>query len=63
MKIIDLNGLFINVNNLQLAIMQADDYRHLQCFNPEHVAFAEKQRQYWEDIYQKLLYLQTAEIP
>lgn len=57
MYITDLNGQRIEIDNLQLAIMQADDYRNLEYLNPTQSTLAEKQREYWEDIYQKLLKL------
>jgi hypothetical protein len=28
LKITDLNGVGLEIDNLQLAVMQADDYRH-----------------------------------
>ena len=34
--ITDLNGFELQIDNLQLATMQADDYRHYQHFNPEN---------------------------
>ncbi|RVT98438.1 hypothetical protein EOD41_16745 [Mucilaginibacter limnophilus] len=58
MKIIDINGLYLEIENLQLAIMQADDYRHYEHIDPLHRQADEKLKAYWEDIYQKLLQLQ-----
>ena len=55
MKIIDLNGKTIEVSNLELAIMQADDYRHYRFTDPavlHHPLY-----EYWEDVYQKLIAL------
>jgi hypothetical protein len=60
MKIIDLNGKIIEIDNLPLAIMQADDYRHYQHTDPAFRSFDERQQAYWEDVYQKLLSLQSA---
>ena len=57
LKITDLNGFELEIDNLQLAIMQADDYRHYQHFDPQHQQADEKRKIYWEDIYQKLLQL------
>lgn len=57
MKIIDLNGKEITVTDLDLAIMQADDYRHYNLTDPAQAGFVKKQQAYWEDIYQKLLAL------
>jgi hypothetical protein len=57
LKIIDLNGVGLEIDNLQLAIMKADDYRHYRVSAPaEHDWYVYK---YWEDIYQKLLLLDT----
>jgi hypothetical protein len=56
MNIIDLDGKEIAVTDLSLAILQADDFRH---YRHEFAEFDEKQRRYWEDIYQKLLRLRS----
>jgi hypothetical protein len=57
MKITDLDGKEITVTDLPMAILQADDYRHYRVGQPtEHDLFL---YQYWEDIYQKLLLLDT----
>ena len=58
MKIKDINGKIITVENLQLALLQADDYRHYRHTDPGFSAFDDKQQAYWEDIYQKLQALQ-----
>jgi len=60
MKITDLNGFDLEIDNLQLAIMQADDYRHFEHFNPDLIDLTIAKQVYWEDIYQKLLRLQDA---
>lgn len=57
MEIIDLDGQIITVENLQLALLQADDYRHYRHADPGFAEFDAKQQAYWEDIYQKLLSL------
>lgn len=57
MKIIDLNGFDLEIENLQLAIMQADDYRHYEHINPINKAEDEKRKAYWEDVYEKLIQL------
>ncbi|MBK0379375.1 hypothetical protein [Mucilaginibacter segetis] len=57
MKITDLNGFDLEIDNLQLAIMQADDYRHYHHLNPEYHRIDEQLQKYWEDVYQKLLAL------
>ena len=57
MKIIDLDGKVITVENLELALMQADDYRYYRHSDPAFAAFDEKQQAYWNDVYNKLLAL------
>ena len=57
MKIKDLNGFDLEVEDLQLAIRQADDYRHYEHLNPQNWQADERRKAYWEDIYQKLLTL------
>jgi len=57
MKITDLEGKEITVTDLRLAILQADDYRHYRVSEPsEYQLYLYK---YWEDVYQKLLLLDT----
>ncbi len=55
MKIIDLNGHEMEITDLQLALMQADDYRHYRTSQPNELC--RKRQAYWEDIYQKLVKL------
>lgn len=57
MKIKDLGGKIITVENLQLALFQADDYRHYRHIDPGFAEFDARQQAYWEDVYQKLLTL------
>ena len=57
MKITDQNGKVIAVDNLQLALLQADDYRHYRHTDPGFADFDDKQQAYWDDVYQKLLAL------
>lgn len=59
LKITDLNGFELEIDNLQLAIMQADDNKHCKHFNPQFQVTDEKLQTYWEDIYQKLIQLQS----
>lgn len=54
MKIKDIDGKIITVENLQLALLQADDYRHYCHTEPGFADFDNKQNAYWNDIYQKL---------
>jgi hypothetical protein len=58
MKITDINGSDLEIDNLQLAIMQADDYRHYEHLNPQNRQTDEQLKAYWDDVYQKLLTLQ-----
>ncbi len=55
MTITDLDGKEITVTDVQLALLQADDYRHYRVNEPsEYQLYLYK---YWEDVYQKLLLL------
>ena len=49
------------VTGLQLAILQADDYRHYTITDLAGQEFEAKQMAYWEDVYQKLLLLEKEE--
>ena len=55
MTIIDQNGKIITIENLDLAILQADDYRHYRHVDPSCKSLDEGLQAYWEDVYQKLL--------
>jgi hypothetical protein len=55
MKVIDLDGKEIEVTDLALALMQADDYRHYRVNVP--TSYQLHLYKYWEDFYQKLLIL------
>jgi len=58
MIVIDLNGDSIEVTDLQLAIMQADDYRHYRQIDKNGNIFEGGNRQiYWQDMYDKLMKL------
>ncbi|MCS3732350.1 hypothetical protein [Mucilaginibacter dorajii] len=59
MKIIDLDGKEMTVTDLELAIMQADDYRHYRHTDPSFKLLDEGLQAYWEDVYQKLLMLKN----
>ncbi|MEO6849703.1 MAG: hypothetical protein ABI166_03705 [Mucilaginibacter sp.] len=59
MKIIDLEGKEITVTDLELAIMQADDYRHYRHIDPSFKQLDQGLQAYWEDVYQKLLGLRN----
>jgi len=58
----DLNGEAVEVTNLNLALMQADDYRHYRLSGKRNLTLSEKQQAYWEDLYQKLLTLAEKQI-
>ncbi|CAM3931133.1 hypothetical protein MUGA111182_17860 [Mucilaginibacter galii] len=53
----DLNGEAVEVTDLNLALMQADDYRHYHLSGKRNIALQQKQQAYWQDLYQKLLKL------
>lgn len=55
--IYDLNGEAVEVTDLNLALMQADDYRHYRLSGERNMALQVKQQTYWDDLYQKLLKL------
>ena len=55
MHITDLDGMKIEVTDLPLALMQADDYRHYRVSDP--TSYQLHLYEYWEDFYQKLLIL------
>ena len=57
LKITDLNGFELEIDNLQLAIMQADDYRHYRHLDPQYRQADEQRQAYWNDAYQKLIQL------
>jgi hypothetical protein len=59
MKITDLNGKDIEITDLTLAIMQADDFRHYEIGGVDAIAYNRKQKEYWEDFYGKLLELEN----
>jgi hypothetical protein len=58
MYIIDMAGKKIEITDLQLAILQADDFRHYTVSSPGAQQFGAKQKAYREDFYQKLLLLE-----
>ncbi|PAW95069.1 hypothetical protein CKK33_16835 [Mucilaginibacter sp. MD40] len=60
MKLIDLDGRVIEVENLDLALLQADDYRHYRVTTPTENDIY--RYAYWEDVYQKLLKLKTEQL-
>ncbi|EHQ30975.1 hypothetical protein [Mucilaginibacter paludis] len=60
MKIIDLNGKVIEVENLELALLQADDYRHYRVTTPTENDL--KRYAYWEHVYQILMKLKTEQL-
>jgi hypothetical protein len=62
MKITDLDGKPITITDLDLALMQADDYRHYRHTDPAMAAADERLQAYWEDLYQQLLKIKTAQL-
>jgi hypothetical protein len=58
MKIIDLYGKEIQVTDLSLALLQADDFRHYSTNDPTQFEFFQQQRAYWQDVYEKLQMLE-----
>jgi hypothetical protein len=50
-------GKEIEVTDLSLAMIQADDFRHYATADPGQFDFFQKQQAYWEDVYEKLLLL------
>ena len=57
LTITDLNGFELEIDNLQLAIMQADDNRHCEHLDPKLKEIDAQRKAYWEDVYQKLIQL------
>jgi hypothetical protein len=57
LQIVDLDANVISITDLNLALMQADDFRRYETNDPEQTAFFCKRQVYWEDFYQKLLAL------
>ena len=57
MVVYDLNGEVVQVTDLSLALMQADDYRYYRDFDKRYLALQQKQQAYWQDLYQKLVKL------
>jgi len=57
MKVIDLAGRPIRVDDLEAAIKQADRYRNQYHEDSRFAALDKRLRAYWEDFYQKLIVL------
>jgi hypothetical protein len=55
LQIVDLEGREMEVTDLNLSLMQADDFRHYRVNEPTETHL--HLYAYWEDIYQKLLLL------
>lgn len=49
----------MTIENLELAILQADDYRYYRHSDPTFNKLDEELQAYWEDVYQKLLRLKN----
>jgi hypothetical protein len=59
MEIIDLDGKAIKVMDLDLAILQADDYRHYCHADPVHAEQDRVLQAYWQDVYEKLIRMRS----
>jgi hypothetical protein len=59
MKIIDYNGKVIEVENLDLALLQADDYRHYRHATAGYEQADLRLQSYWQDVHDKLLKLKS----
>ncbi|MEH3114468.1 hypothetical protein [Pedobacter terrae] len=57
MKVIDLAGRPIRVDDLEVAIKRADIYRNQYHQDPRFTELDKRLRAYWEDFYQKLILL------
>ncbi|MGQ7856623.1 hypothetical protein ACUN24_20490 [Pedobacter sp. WC2501] len=57
LKVIDLAGWPIRVDDLEAAIKQADLYRNQYHEDPRFAELDKRLRAYWEDFYQKLVVL------
>ncbi|QJD94358.1 hypothetical protein HH214_08895 [Mucilaginibacter robiniae] len=61
LTITDLHGQTIEITDLQLALLQADDYRHYRRLDAAYEEEDEQLQVYWEDVYQKLTALRGRE--
>ncbi|WDF77136.1 hypothetical protein PQ469_24940 [Mucilaginibacter sp. KACC 22773] len=59
MNIVDKNGQVMTIENLDLAILQADDYRQYRHHHPSFKTLDEGLQAYWEDVCLKLLRLKN----
>ena len=59
MQLTDLNGKQIEVTNLDEAIRQAEMFMNFKHENPEYAQADEDLKNYWTDIYSKLLQLKN----
>lgn len=59
MKITDLDGKLMQVIDLDLALLQADDFRHYKHTDKKFAQLDRELNAYWKDVYQKLLKLKT----
>ena len=53
--IIDLNGKRIEITDIDKAIAQADNFRHMTHTDPQYKELDKELNTYWEDIYTKLI--------
>jgi len=58
--IVDLDGRPVGTDDLPAAIEQADAFRHMRHIDPAFTEFDRKLREYWTDVYVKLVALSKA---
>lgn len=54
MKVTDLNGCLIVITNLDQAIQISADYRKYKHEDKSFSEFDQRQKAYWQDMYEKL---------
>ena len=59
MEIIDINDHTIVVNNLDEAILMAEEYKDYKHENRRFADFDKRMNVYWTDLYEKLLQLKS----
>lgn len=59
MKITDLNGYSIEIQNLDEAIKISADYKEYKCEDKSFSEFNKRQKAYWQDMFEKLKAIKT----
>ena len=59
MKIIDINGCTVEINNLNDAIQITRRYKQYEHENKDFSELDKKRNQYWTDLYGKLLKIKS----